>query len=243
MPATSLYASNGGKPKFNEFITPHWTGADGKITAGRVVHCYHDKAQEQTDDKTKQVLLDENGIPKADYKVTIAWPKAVLDTHLIPMRQLAATTRDEAWGPDCVNDTWFRLEAFLRDGDNPEHNTKRREYLFGHVYLNMKAKAVPIMENGVWTKRYSGAPGLVDVYGNDLNPIDMYAGCYAKASGIMFGTEYMGRKFISIRLNNIQKVADGDRLGGGGRPDAKSQFDPLAQPELMGGNGGLSNIL
>lgn len=246
MPATSLYAGNGGKPKFNEFITPHWNDPripGNPLTAGRVVHCYHDKAQEQTDDKTKQVLLDDNGIPKADFKVTLAWPKDVRDTHLIPMRQLAAATRDEAWGPDCVNDTWFRLEAFLRDGDNPEHNTKKHEYLFGHVYLNMKAKAVPIMENGIWTKRYSGAPGLVDVYGNDLNPIDMYAGCYAKASGIMFGTEYMGRKFISVRLNNIQKVADGDRLGGGGRPDAKSQFDPLARHELMGGNGGLSNIL
>jgi hypothetical protein len=43
----------------------------------------------------------------------------------------------------------------------------------------------------------------------------------------MFGTEYSGRNFISIRLNNIQKAADGERMGGGGKPDAKKQFDPL----------------
>lgn len=244
MTITSLYAGNGGKPKFNEFITPHWTAPDGTLTAGRIVHCYHDNAQVQTDDKTKQPVLDDNGIPKADFKVTVAWPKSALDTHLIPMRTLAATTRDEAWGPECSQDQWFRLEAFLRDGDNPEHNTKRREYLFGHVYLNFKASAKPIMENGVFTKRYSGAPGLLDVYGADMNPVDLYAGCYARISGIMFGTEYMGKKFISTRLNNIQKVADGERMGGGGRPDAKSQFDPLAtRPAGASGLGGLGGPL
>lgn len=241
MTITSLYAGNGGKPKFNEFQTPFWYGPDGKLTAGRIVHCYHDNAQGETDDKTKQPLLDENGIQKANYKITMAWPKTVMETHLIELRTLAATTRDEAWGAACSQDPWFRLEAFLRDGDNPEHNTKQREYLIGHVYLNIKAKATPIMENGVWTKKYSGAPGLLDVYGADMSPVDLYAGCYARCSGILFGTEYMGRRFISTRLNNIQKVADGERMGGGGRPDAKSQFDPLAtRPAGALGMGGLA---
>lgn len=239
---TSLYASNGGKPKFNEFQTPVWTDPrTGLLTAGRVVHAYHDRPQEQIDDKTGKPELDANGIPKAGYKITLAWPKSVLDTELIPMRTLAATTRSEAWGPNCTQDQWFRLEAFLRDGDNPEHNTKRREYLFDHVYLNMKSKAVPIMVDGVWTKGYSGMPGLLDVYGADMQPVDLYAGCYARASGIMFGTEYMGKRYISCRLNNIQKAADGERMGGGGRPDAKSQFDPLAtRPASAGGMGGLA---
>lgn len=244
MTITTLYAGNAGKPKFNEFITPHWQAADGTLTAGRIVHCYHDVAQVQTDDKTKQPILDDKGIPKADFKVTVAWPKTILDTLLIPMRTLAATTRDEAWGPQCASDQWFRLEAFLRDGDNPEHNTKRREYLFGHVYLNFKAAGKPIIEGDKFTGRYSGAPGLLDVYGADLANVDLYAGCYARVSGIMFGTEYMGRKFISTRLNNIQKVADGERMGGGGRPDAKSQFDPLAtRPAGASGLGGLTGGL
>lgn len=248
MTITSLYANNPkkpGSPIFNDFQTPVWqvpvgTG-DGQTNTGwcggKIVHCYHDKPQEETDDKTNKVLLDDKGIPKAGFKVTLAWPKSALGTHLIPMRTLAATTRDEAWGPECTADQWFRLEAFLRDGDNPEHNTKKREYLFNHVYLNFKARAIPIMEGGEWTKQYSGAPGLLDVYGDDIASTEVYAGCYARISGIMFGTEYMGRRFISTRLNNIQKVADGERLYGGGRPDAKSQFDPLAQRPL-GGMGG-----
>ena len=245
MTITSLYALNGGKPKFNEFQTPYWNDpVSGALTAGRVVHCYHDTPQIETDDKTKQPKTDDNGIPIAQFKITLAWPKSVLDTLLIPMRTLAGTTRDDAWGPEAHADQWFRLEPFLRDGDNPEHNTKQRDYLMGNVYLNIKAKALPIMENGVWTKRYSGAPGLLDVYGQDMPSIDMYAGCYARASGIMFGTEYMGKKFISTRLNNIQKVADGERMGGGGRPDAKSQFDPLAtRPGGIPQGGSLSSIV
>lgn len=243
MPMTSLYASNGGKPKFNEFITP----------IGRIVHCYHDKPQLQVDDKTQKPVVDENGIQKADFKVTLAWPKSMLDTELVPLRQLAATTRDEAWGPDCTNDQWFRLEAFLRDGDNPEHNTKRKEYLFNHVYLNFKTKGVPIMLNGAFTKQYSGAPGLIGPYNEDLMPVDLYAGAWGRVSGIMFGTEYMGKKFLSTRLNNIQKGGgpnrDGndERMGGGGKPDAKSQFDPLLSGSgaPMGSNpaGGMPNLI
>jgi hypothetical protein len=58
----------------------------------------------------------------------------------------------------------------------------------------------------------------------------------------MFGTEYSGRNFISVRLNNIQKAADGERLGGGGRPDAKKQFDPLT-PALAAGGGFGNTVL
>lgn len=235
MPATSLYASNGGKPKFNEFQTP----------IGTAVHSYHDKAQEQTDDKTGKPILDDKGIPKADFKITLAWDKTRVATDLAEMVALASKTRDEAWGADCANDQWFRLQPFFRDGDNPEHNTKRRDYLFGKYYLNFKSKAIPIIDAaGNWTKTYSGAPGLVDEYANDMLPVDFWAGCDARVTGIMFGSEYMGKNFISVRLNNIQRAKKGERLGGGGRPDAKSQFDALATaPAQTGGFGGFGGIL
>lgn len=230
MAITALYANNAekaGKPIFNEFITP----------IGRVVHCYHDVPQLEEDEKTKKPSLDENGIQKAQYKVTLAWPKEILNTELIGLRTLAATTRDQAWGPEAGTDAWFRLEPFLRDGDNPEHNTKRKEYLFGHVYLNFKQKAAATrLSDGKVS--YSGKPGLIGPYNEDLLPADLYAGAFARVSGIMFGTEYSGRKFISTRLNNIQKARDGERMGGGGRPDAKSQFDPLATGAPAGGGFG-----
>lgn len=234
MTVTSLYASNGGKPKFEEFITP----------IGTAIHAYHDKPQIETDDKTKKPILDDEGIPKAAFKVTLMWPKTEMNTTLIALRTLAATVRDQAWGPDCAADAWLGLQAFLRDGDNPEHNTMKREYLFNNVYLNFKAKASPIKDqNNKHTGGYSGKPGLIGPSNEDLFDSDFYAGCKARVSGILFGTEYMGKRFISSRLNNIQKAADGERIGGGGRPDARSQFDPLSPAPSVGGTGGLGNIL
>jgi hypothetical protein len=222
---TKPYANQpNNKPIFNEFITP----------VGKVVHCYHDKPQLQTTEKTNLPVLDENGIQKADFKVTLWWPKSELDTTLIPLRTLAASTRDEAW-PGCLADSWFRLEPFLRDGDSPEHNTKRKDYLFGGVYLNFKTKAQATrLPDGRVT--YAGAPGLIGPNNEDLFASDMYAGCMARVSGILFGTEYSGKNFISIRLNNIQKSADGERMGGGGKPDPRSQFEPL-QTAPAGGFG------
>lgn len=249
MPVTSLYAGNGGKPLFREFISP----------IGRVVHSYHDVPQISTKENSTDPIMDtdkSSGVqyPKAEFKVTLAWDKIMMDPTtgaLIPMRQLAATVRDDAWGPDAATDAWLNLQAFLRDGDNPEHNTKRREYLFGKVYLNFKGKALPVITNGEFQKRYTGAPGLIGPHNEDLMASDMYAGAYARVSGIMFGTEYMGKRFISTRLNNIQKGGgpqndgNGERMGGGGRPDAKSQFDPLATGPAPGqaGSAGLVNLL
>lgn len=232
MTITVPYANNGNKPKFNEFQTP----------VGKVVHSYHDAPQMQTtDSQPPKPIMDENGIQKADFKVTLWWPKALLTTELIPLRTLAATTRDEAWGAEAASDPWLNLQAFLRDGDNPEHNTKKREYLFGGVYLNFKQKATPTRHaDGRVT--YGGKPGLIGPYNEDLLPSDMYAGASARISGIMFGTEYSGKRFISTRLNNIQKSHDGERLGGGGRPDAKTQFDPL-QTAPAGGVSAFGNTV
>jgi hypothetical protein len=232
MTITPCYAANGGKPKFLEFISP----------IGKAVHSYHDKPQLQTKENSQDPVLDKDGIQVADFKVTLWWPKAERDTTLVPMRTLAAQVRDEAWGPDAGNDAWLNLQPFLMDGDNPEHNTKKREYLFGGVYMNFKQSAKPTRHpNGQIT--YAGAPGLIDAYNNDAMPTDMYAGAMCRVSGIMFGTEYSGKRFISKRLNNIQIAPGGpwERIGGGGRPDAKSQFDPLATG--VAGGAPLGNIL
>jgi hypothetical protein len=238
MTITPLYASNGGKPVFNEFITP----------IGHCIYTYHDEPQAVTKDNSTEPQLDEKGFPKAEFKVTLKWPKHEMDTTLVPMRQMAALVRDQAWGPGAAADAWLNLQAFLRDGDNPEHNTKKSEHLFGQVYLNFKGKASPVVINGEFQKRYTGAPGLIGPRNEDLMPTDWYSGAYGRVSGIMFATEYMGKRFISTRLNNIQKGGgpngdgNGERIGGGGRPDAKSQFEPL-QTGPVQGTMGLANLL
>jgi len=183
--------------------------------------------------------MDDQGLQKADYRVTLAWDKSQLH-ELQPLIKLAKEVQLEAWPDSATPGAFFALEPFFRDGDDPRFNTKRREYLFGKYYLNFKQKATATRHPQTGQVIYSGAPGLIGRNGEDILPTDLYSGCTARASGILFGTEYMGKCFISSRLNNIQKAADGERMVGG-RPDPKTQFGPIDGPGAA--NGGMRDIL
>ncbi len=211
------YPNNAGKPIFNEFMTP----------IGLLVHCSHDKPLLKTNEQTKKPIIDaETGIQEAEYRVTMAWEKQRI-AELQDLVHMAKLTQDQAWPGSAAPGAFFHLEPFFRDGDNPSFNTKKREYLFGKYYLNFKQKAVAARNPQTGQVIYTGAPGLIGPYGEDIMPLDVYSGCTGRITGIMFGSEYMGKNFISTRLNNIQKYEDGDRIGGGGRPDPKSQFGAL----------------
>jgi hypothetical protein len=218
------YPNNGGKPLFNEFITP----------IGRLVHASHDRPLLKTNEQTKKPILDDQGMQEAEYRVTLAWDKTRI-AELQDIINLAKKTQEEAWPGSSQPGAFFALEPFFRDGDNPAHNTKKREYQFGKYYLNFKQRAQASRNPQTQQVIYSGAPGLLGPYGEDIMPLDIYSGCTARISGIMFGSEYMGKNFISTRLNNIQKFEDGERIGGGARPDPKSQFQPLKTGNPAGG--------
>ena len=59
-------------------------------------------------------------------------------------------------------------------------------------------------------------PGVVDA---DLNPIidpeELYSGCYGRASLTFYAYNQQGSKGIACGLSNLQKLSDGERLGGG----------------------------
>jgi hypothetical protein len=58
-------------------------------------------------------------------------------------------------------------------------------------------------------------PGVVDA---DLNPIidktEFYSGCFGRASVSFFAYNSNGSKGVGCGLNNVQKLEEGDRLGG-----------------------------
>lgn len=58
-------------------------------------------------------------------------------------------------------------------------------------------------------------PGLVDA---DLNPIidpdEFYSGCYGRASINFYAFNVAGNKGVAAGLNNVQKLEDGEALGG-----------------------------
>lgn len=230
------YANNGGKPIFNEGMSP----------IGLFVHLYHDRPQLKTKDQYGKVpdIDAETGIQRAEYKSTLAWEKSRI-AELQEMIALAQQTQEQGWPGSTQPGAFFALEPFFRDGDNPAHNTEGRDYLKGKYYLNFKSKA-KAEKDQMGQVHYSGAPGLLGPYGPEdkIMPGDLWPGCTGRVSYIMFATEYMGKHFISVRMQNLQKYDEGDgtRIGGGQRPSAESQFGAIKQgqaPGAMGGNFGL----
>lgn len=79
-------------------------------------------------------------------------------------------------------------------------------------------------------------PGVVHAYaGPDGKPApltvpsDFYGGCYARATVNAYYWEYMGKLGVSLGLQNVQKLRDGEPFGGRGK--AEEDFDAIPSPE------------
>ena len=90
----------------------------------------------------------------------------------------------------------------LRDGD-----AERDDALYkSHYFMNASSKL---------------QPGLVDGQLNEiLDKSEIYSGIYGKVSINFYPYSVNGNKGIAAGLNNIQKLTDGDPLGGRSRPEA-----------------------
>ena len=97
------------------------------------------------------------------------------------------------------------LKTPLRDGDaeRPDDEAYKNAY-----FVNANA---------------TSAPGIVDA---DLNPIltrsEVYSGVYGRASITFYAFNSSGNKGIACGLNNLQKIRDGEPLGG--KASAESDF-------------------
>lgn len=104
----------------------------------------------------------------------------------------------------------------LRDGDIDRADDPAYENSY---FLNVNSKA---------------KPGIVD---KNVEPIldqtEFYSGCYGKASISSFPYSINGAKGITFGLNNLQKLEDGESLGGVSRPeDDFASFDDDAEDIL-----------
>ena len=100
------------------------------------------------------------------------------------------------------------LKLPLRDGDVDRPD--QPEYA-GHYFLNAGSKQ---------------KPGIVD---KNVNPIldqsEVYSGCYGRVSLNFFPFNTKGNKGVGCGLQNVQKLADGEPLGG--RSRAEDDFDAV----------------
>lgn len=90
---------------------------------------------------------------------------------------------------------------------------------------------------GCWILRVSSKtkPGIVDRRCDPvMDSAEVYSGCYARVSFNMFPYAAAGNNGVSAGLNNVQKVRDGEGLGG--RSRAEDDFDALDDDEGAYGN-------
>jgi len=127
------------------------------------------------------------------------------------------------WG-----DNWKKVRAPLRDGDKEKDeltedgSTKGEKYpeRLGHFFINARS-----------TKP-------VGVYARDRSPIldpnEIYAGAKAKIAVTFYPYSQSGNHGIGCGLNGVQKIADGESIGGGGKPSVESMFDMLDEDDDLG---------
>lgn len=102
----------------------------------------------------------------------------------------------------------------IRDGDEDADLEVNPEYE-GCLFFSVSSKT---------------RPGLVD---RNVEPIvdqeELYSGVFARVSIRAFAYNTQGNRGVSFGLNHVQKVADGQHMGG--RTSAESDFEPLDDDE------------
>jgi hypothetical protein len=176
------------------------TASDTKVVTGKVrlsyVHVFEPYSQDGDDDGKYSCVLL---IPKSD-KVTLG----KIDKAIKAATEAGKNSRFDGKMPN-------NLQITLHDGDE-EGDLERNPEYEGHMFMSVSSKT---------------RPNIVDQAVNPiLDSTEVYSGCYARVSINAFPYNYKGKKGISFGLNHIQKLADGDFLGG--RSRAEDDFDPIA---------------
>jgi len=144
----------------------------------------------------KPASMEEGSVPK--YSVSILIPKTDIATiaRIKKAIEVAAEQGVSKIGKDGKVPKNYKQP--LRDGDEEKEDD---ETYAGHYFLSATS-----------TKK----PGIVDADRQPLmNEDEFYSGCYGRASLNMYAFNVPGNKGIAAGLNNLQKLEDGERLGGG----------------------------
>lgn len=154
--------------------------------------------------------IDDGGDKK--YSVSIIIPKS--DKKQIAAIQKAIDAAKEAGKAKFGGKIPANLKSPLRDGDTdrPDDEAYANSYF---ITANAKTK-----------------PGVVDA---NVQPIldqgEFYSGCYGRASITFFAFNTNGNKGVACGLNHVQKLEDGEPLGG--RTSAEHDFGSDDDDDLI----------
>lgn len=148
------------------------------------------------------------------YSVSVIIPKNDTDTvkRINAAIEAAITEGVGKFGGKKPNKAALKLP--LRDGDTdrPDDEAYKNSY-----FVNCNSTT---------------APQIVD---RRVQPIldreEVYSGCYARVSINFFAYNSSGNKGVAAGLGNIQKIADGEPLGG--KTNAKEEFSSLDDDDFL----------
>lgn len=153
-----------------------------------------------------------NGGPER-YSVSVLIPKDDKETLSAIEKAVDAAIEEGVakFGGKKPNKAAIKLP--LRDGD-----TEREDEAYaGHYFINANSKT---------------APQIVD---KSVKPIldrdEVYSGCYARVSLNFYAFNSNGNKGVACGLGNIQKIKDGEPLGG--RSSAADDFTTEADDDFL----------
>lgn len=158
------------------------------------------------------------GDPK--YSVSIIIPKD--DTQQIEVIKQAiknAMDRDKhKWGGKVP----ANLKLPLRDGDDerPDDDAYANSY-----FINANSSQPPTVVGTEIDKATGKAIRLTEE--------EVYSGCYARVSINFYGFNVSGNKGIACGLGNVQKIEDGERLGGGSSAEEDFEFYEVSQDDFL----------
>lgn len=131
---------------------------------------------------------------KLEYTMDLLFPKTQdISSLKNEIRRVIA----DKW-PD--KDMTGKLKLPIKDGDSLKSNGNAYppEY-HGHVFVTFKSEI---------------QPGLVDAQRQPIiSPNEFYSGCFAVVHYRAFAYDHTANKGVSLGLNNIQKVAEGESFG------------------------------
>lgn len=188
-----------------------------KVVTGEVrlsyVNLFTPKANDKGTDVWSALLL----IPKSDRATLVALKnaaEAALAAGIANGKLKAGTSLKNAWGT-------------LKDGDERDDLDEKPEYA-GNYYMNVNSYR---------------PPGIVDAQVRPiLDSTEVYSGCFAKVSINAYAYNYENTKRgITFGLNHVQKVRDGDSLGGVSR--AEDDFAALEDADDGNSDDPMSGIL
>ncbi|NFN80269.1 DUF2815 family protein [Clostridium botulinum] len=143
---------------------------------------------------------------EAKYSVSVIIPKT--DTETLKAIKEATDQSKKDGAPKWGNKIPANLKTPLRDGDVEREDDEAYK---GCYFLNASSK---------------NKPGVVDANVQPvLDATEVYSGCYARLTLNFYAYNASGNKGVAAGLGNIQKLEDGEPLGGFTR--AEDDFDSV----------------